>query len=472
MRYNENPCSEKNESDSVALSNKINERHEGNRLFLANHKYRTFLWLTDDSIISYQKLKADIGFAKELEQEDPTLFYALHRCRIIEGKVDSQNAAAAKKAELRQLAGYRVSAGSPFAPFRVIWEMTRRCNRKCWYCHSPSAEVGQRENGEYQLPLEKLYIIADRLAQAKVFEVTLSGGECLLRGEELFHLIQRLRSHKIATNIISNGLLVNTEYARRLKEYDVSVAISLDTYTESKQSITRGKGTFDAAVRAIKILLTCGIKVNVCCTLTRYNFDDLDRYIYFVKDLGVKTIILQNLIPSNDLNIYHSLKLTNDQENQLSALLPRLLTKHRDMFIQTTEVDFFSHLKYGTDSFEEGEYIPNPDNKLMSNSCSACHSGAFIDYLGNLYPCTSLRMLPMGSLLDSDLISLWMFSDNGRFVRELKRKTTYELLGCENCEFINRCSGGCRGEAYAMSGDWYALHDRCPIQRAKSGVNE
>lgn len=473
-----NHCTDGIDSEPVKVLEEVNERYEGNRLFLANHKYRTFLWLTGDSIIKFQQIKSDKNFAKKLEQDDPTLFYALHRCRIIEGNVNLEKAAAEKNKELRQLAGHRASAGSPFAPFRVLWEVTRRCNRKCLYCHSPATEVNchssaaEVANGNYELPLEKLYQIADRLAVAKVFEVTLSGGECLLRGDELFSLIQRLRSHKIATSIISNGLLVSSEYAHRLKAHDVSVAISLDTFSEAKQSITRGRGTFNFAIDAVKLLISVGISPGIICTLTRYNLEDLDQYFHFVKELGVKTVILQNLIPANDLDNYKSLQLTDEQENQLPTLLPMLLRKHKDIFIQTTGVDFFSQMMYGVDSFDEGEFVPNPHNTLMSKSCSACHTGAFIDYLGDFYPCTSLRMLPMGNLVDSDLIALWMLSSNGRFVRNIKNKTTNDLPGCSKCDYINKCSGGCRGEAYAISNDWYALHDRCPINRSQSRAIE
>jgi len=460
-------------TQSITFSDFINERHEGNKLFLGNHKYRTFLWLTGDGIVNYEKLKADIAFAHSLEKEDPELFYALHRCRIIEGDVSTKEASTKKQNELRQLGGYRISAGSSFAPFRVIWEVTRRCNLKCRYCHSPASDVRKvSKKEEYELPLDSLLAIADRLIDAKVFEVTLSGGECLLRGEELFVLINYLRSNKIAVNIISNGLLMTKSVVQRLKDNDVSVAISLDTYTEEDQLITRGEGTFSKAIKAIRLLLSYGVRVNIACTLTRFNFDSLDRFIEFCVGLGVKTVILQNLIPGSDLSIYEHLKLTNEQENKLPDLLPKLLKKYRETYIQTTEVDFFSHLFYDKNSFDEGEYLPNPNNNLMSNSCSACHTGGFIDYRGDLYPCTSFRMTPMGSLLETDLLSLWLLSKNAKFVRSIRSKTTHDLPDCVECEFVSKCSGGCRGEAFSLTGNWYALHDRCPIKRQKGEIRE
>ncbi|WP_319413210.1 radical SAM/SPASM domain-containing protein [uncultured Cohaesibacter sp.] len=443
------------------FSKDLNFRQEGDHLFLANSAVRSFMWLTGDASKLVLDCIKDPTLLVELREQDENLYASLLYCRIVLGDANFKKLEDFHETDRKQLTGYRPSAGAIFGPLRILWEVTRACNKKCIYCHAPAKPV-VKTHGKLRLDHNELLSIAQALADARVMEVTLSGGEAIMLGEDLFDIIKLLRSNNIATSLISNGALVTSDLVKRLQSYDVSVAISLDVHRADLQALTRGKDAFNHAVTALNLLEKHGIRRSVISTVTRYNADYFDDLIAFCHGLNIETMTFQNLIPTDDLDLFEALRLTKAQEEQLIKTVPALLRKWREMNIQFTEVDFFSRLQYGDDQFEQGEYIQDPDNHLMSRSCSACHTGAFIDYNGDMFPCTSMRMLKMGNLLTQSMQEMWMLSEASQFVRAIRSKTVADLPACKDCSYIDHCSGGCRGEAFTMFGDWQALHARCP----------
>lgn len=436
------------------------ERFEGDRLFLSNVRLNTILQLSGTAIDKYYRLKTHFeSHINGLKIHDHVLYQALCRCSILEDN-DAPLLATAGSTKRPLIRSAHGSLISKFAPLGILWEITPKCNLYCIYCHTSSPE--QHRKGIFQeLTFSQLMVIADRLISAGVFSVVLSGGEALLRGKDTFDLIHHLRDNKIFVSLLTNGFLLNEAAVSKLKEFGVVVGVSLDTYNEGKQAVTRGRAAFPAAVRAIKRLVDADAPFNVICTLTRHNYNDLDTFLDFVESLGTNSVAIQNLIPCESIQTYQDLKLTADQEASLPQYLPALIKRHPQLTINTTEVAIFAHLAIPTEDIFSDEDIGIRDNHLMGG-CSACRNGGFVDASGVFYPCTSLRMLPLGNLLDKDLFSLWIGSENASFVRELLSQTTDTLPECQDCRFREQCNSGCRGQAYTLNRDWYALHDRCP----------
>ena len=75
----------------------------------------------------------------------------------------------------------------------------------------------------------------------------------------------------------SNGKVINEEIAQRLAQIFVpeldSIQISLDGLKEQHDK-TRGKGSFDNAINAIKLLRKAGISVSINFTATKENLYD------------------------------------------------------------------------------------------------------------------------------------------------------------------------------------------------------
>lgn len=350
---------------------------------------------------------------------------------------------------------------SEHSPFTILWEITNRCNLECVYCH---ADIRARQKeGVRDIPFGRLLVVADKLIDARVFEVILTGGEPFLRRKDTLRLMAYLKRHSVHVGVISNGMLIDRNLAGALKSLDVSVAISLDASTEDIQRQTRGAGVHSRALEAIAMLVESGVRANAVCTLTRINYGDLENFLELLRGMSVKSVAIQNLAPFENVGAYHRLKLTREQEAALPQKIMGIKKTFPDMCINFTEVDTFAR----HEMVELNDR--NRDNRLMGG-CSACQRGAFIDAKGIMYPCASMRMLPMGSVLDSDVHSLWTKSRSSRFVRDMLAKTTDSMPQCGACRWKDHCSAGCRGQAYTLYGAWDALHDRCPMRYDPEGM--
>jgi pyrroloquinoline quinone biosynthesis protein E len=87
----------------------------------------------------------------------------------------------------------------PGAPIGLIAEVTHRCPLQCGYCSNPIA-LQPRE-----LPTESWLSVLDQAADLGVRQLHLTGGEPLLR-RDLATLVGRAHHHGIYTNLITSGL--------------------------------------------------------------------------------------------------------------------------------------------------------------------------------------------------------------------------------------------------------------------------
>ena len=96
------------------------------------------------------------------------------------------------------------------APNSVVWDITNRCNFKCRHCY-----VEAESGNEVEPSTEEAKAIMDQLKEAKVFTLSFSGGEPLLR-KDLYDLLQ-YATKSFVVDVATNGSLIDEETARELK---------------------------------------------------------------------------------------------------------------------------------------------------------------------------------------------------------------------------------------------------------------
>ena len=160
----------------------------------------------------------------------------------------------------------------PRTPLQVDLELTSRCNARCAYCYYLKNEGVRYED----LPTATWLAFFDELAAAKVLEATLAGGEPLMRPDFL-ELVDGLSRRNIRFRLLTNGWFVTPELAEELAATRrcASVQVSLDGSTAAVHERLRGRGTFEPALRAIRILQAAGLPTTVRATVHAGNLDDL-----------------------------------------------------------------------------------------------------------------------------------------------------------------------------------------------------
>ncbi|MGD9152209.1 MAG: radical SAM protein [Gammaproteobacteria bacterium] len=426
------------------LADYILLREEGQNIILFNQYNDATVKITADL---YKKIKK--GYLKDTE-ENKKIIYILHQNRLLDWE-QSYTSTSEKPQQSQQRTFYSpiMRLRSEINPINVLWAITSKCNLRCLYCFPDVKNVQQ---AFISLSLEEIDQITDQIIQSQALQVFISGGEPLLEAEKVWRIIEKLYKHNVKSGVLNNGTMINAGIIEKLKSYNTIVGISLDAHNEEINSITRGKGAFDKTVKGVKLLKQADIRTSVLITLSKYNFDSLEAHIKFLcDDMGINSIVIQDLRPFGSKIDYDKARLTMTQENKLYDKVMKITNRYSNVDFNLTELFLFPHSKYKT----------KKSGKIMQ--CPAGYNFAYIDFYGDMYPCTQLPTMKLGNVLqDGTITELWRSSKNMQKLRTLKTESICKIDGCADCSLNEFCDGGCRGEAVFSGRGLYGSASRCP----------
>lgn len=416
-------------------------RHENNGVLIFNKYNSAVLKITKSlfNLINQNTVPC--------EQKYTNAINILRQNNMLDDKCLNPRVKTSSKNKLNIPDGNLFSIKSKIAPITGLWAITPKCNLKCVYCFP---EINNLRHDHVELALEQLQTIAKQIVESRLFQLTISGGEAFLC-PHLWRIIPILHAADIKLTIITNGTSINTDIVKKLQRYQLITGVSLDAPNERINSITRGKGVFNKTLEGIRLLIKNKIPTVALVTITKFNFPTLEQHVEFLSDLGIKDITLQDLRPFGNKKNYTNYKLTNSQEMILYYTIKKILQNHRDISFNLSELFIF----------------PRKERKIPANGkimqCPAGDNFAYIDYDGNMYPCTNLPQIKLGNLLkDGNIMDLWQNSTGIKKLRSLKTEKIIKIHECSNCSMVEYCDGGCRGDALFYSNDLYGCASRCP----------
>lgn len=304
------------------------------------------------------------------------------------------------------------------APVNVTWEVTYACNLTCIHCLSDSGARGRSE-----LTTAQCMRVIDTLAEQKVFQFNIGGGEPFMR-PDFPDLMDYAHSKGMVTCISTNGTLIDKEMARRLDHKQVYIQVSLDGASPETNDPIRGQGSYQKVIQALECLKQRSIEVSVNTVLTRLNYPELDQLVRLAEDYGAK-LRVSRFRPSgrgkaswNDLNV----------SKQQMADFSQWLDRHLGV---STGDSFFS-------------VATEERRSLGLNMCGACKLTCCISPNGAVYPCAFLQEpeFRAGKVPEDDFADLWKHSPIFRSFRNL------EIKSCESCQRFHLCHGGCPAIAF------------------------
>lgn len=178
------------------------------------------------------------------------------------------------------------------APLNVHWELTNVCNLNCVHCYQ------QDDSHNRSLPSSgTLATIAQRIIDASVFEVTITGGEPLLV-PQLRELIRSFNEHGVRPHVTSNGMLVSDEVADWLASVDVTFQVSLDAADPDVHNRLRGsKRAFSAATAGVRRLVERGVNVSIAYCAMPSNLGQVAAVVDVADGLGVGRVCIGEVLP-------------------------------------------------------------------------------------------------------------------------------------------------------------------------------
>ena len=349
----------------------------------------------------------------------------------------------------------------------VFWNLTDLCNLNCTHCYSRS---GPGRTTEGELTTAEALGVIDDLADMGVPLILFSGGEPLLR-EDIWDLACHARDRGLKMALSTNGTLITTEVARRIRDCGIEYAgISLDgAGRETHDRFRHAPGAFEQATAAFAACKVAGLRCGVRVTLTKENCPELEALIDLALALGASRFCLYWLVPTGrGIDSYTRLQLDRDEVTEALSLLYRKAKEIDPAAMEFLTVDAPQDCIHLLASMEQDTSEDLADARGLLESlkggCSAGTRVANIDAQGNVYPCQFARSVEFhaGNVRDQPFSRIWSDAENPVLSRFREKQARFGGR-CSGCRHRDLCGGGCRVRAHAATGDFLAEDPFCYV---------
>ena len=331
------------------------------------------------------------------------------------------------------------------APTKVDLCVTARCNMKCKHCFASSlARAAAKET-----TLEELKHIIDRLHEAKVFSIILTGGEPLVRGD-FFDIVRYIKRYPVRLGLNTNAALVTDEISKRISESDFKsrISVSLDGSNKETYESLRGPGTFEPAIKGLENLLRHNKNVRPFSVVTRYNLNDLENIVKLVKSLGAPRIEFNSLMPGERAACYADMFLSATEKIEALEKILEL----KEIYGRYVSGSF---VRTATKAKKLRETRDEELLKLKAGLLQNCDAGfgmAAVRADAKVAPCYAMMDYVVGDLLKDSLKNIWRFSPELKEFRRMHDVSLDDIETCKECIYKGVCNAGCRAGAYYDSG--------------------
>lgn len=340
------------------------------------------------------------------------------------------------------------------------------CNLKCAYCYqNPYREAGNFNAGKPDLEaMKKTLKKAVKSGYGNRFSVF--GGEALVNPPELLEELWKFGLEELnqtSNGIQTNGALINDEWIRLFKKYNVHVGFSIDGPDELNDarwagSLESTREQTEKSISNLKRVLAEGLSASLIVTLHRDNIgtdDRVERLKSWLKEIheeGVKNIRIHVLEVDDDLSrrLYYV-----PFDRLVSVLLD--LWKWSRTEIPELQIDIF------TDILNEFEKADDNRATCLWRACDVYNTSSVYGVEGDGSTSNCGRVGKDGVP--------WIKADGTYHVRPIALyHTPPELGGCEGCEYFVYCKGNCPGTG--LDRDWRNKSEYCGVWKTLFAVLE
>jgi len=338
-------------------------------------------------------------------------------------------------------------------PSHPAWEITTACNLKCVHCHAYGGAAASDE-----LTTQEAKRMLDGLAGVAEFRMlAFTGGEPLVR-KDLFELMAYAQALGFTNTLATNATLIDDAVARDLRRQGVVIgAVSLDGFSAETHDSIRGQpGSFDAALRGMRALRRAGILLQVNITAMEYNLDQMDELIALVEEKGTGILLMYQLVPVGRGRGIGQAALDLGANERLIRFLAEAQRTTRAIMEPVAGPQYWPFLLQ-RDGIRAG--LPLRLAEAVFHGCSAGRGFGYIKPNGEVWPCPFIE-ISCGNVRERSFADIWTTAP---LLDDLRHRESRLKGRCGECEYRRLC-GGCRGRAWAVSGDYLAEDPSCFIR--------
>ncbi|MFD7458377.1 MULTISPECIES: pyrroloquinoline quinone biosynthesis protein PqqE [unclassified Streptomyces] len=332
----------------------------------------------------------------------------------------------------------------PARPWALLAELTHACPLHCGYCSNP-LELTRRSS---ELSAGQWTDVLRQAGELGVVHTHLSGGEPLLR-PDLEHIVAAAESAGIYTQLVTSGVGLDEARLAALTEAGLrSVQLSVQhADPDASDRIAVRRGSFAQKERAARLVRSAGLPLGLNVVLHRENLDAVDAVVELGLAWGVDRIELAN-------TQFYGWGLLNRD-----ALLPT-----RDQLARARAAVERWRERLSAASGPDLVWVV-PD--YFDGVAKPCMGGwgavsLTVSPDGTVLPCPAAAALPdldPPNVRDHPLAWIWDHSE--AFTRY--RGTDWMADPCRGCSRRDEDFGGCRCQAYALTGDASRTDPACQL---------
>ncbi len=317
-------------------------------------------------------------------------------------------------------------------PMGLVAELTHRCPLQCPYCANPTT----LHRAAAELDTATWRRILEEAAALGVLQLHFSGGEPTARKDliELVHTAARLGLY---CNLITSGVLLDQSSAHELARAGLDhVQVSFqDAEPGNSDRISGFVGGHARKLVAARAVKDAGMALTVNFVVHRQNAMRVPEMIALAEGLGAGRVEIAHVQ-------YHGWALPNRD-----ALLPN----RAELDNVTAAVEFARERLRGRLVID---YVVPDYHAARPKACMGGWGRRFITITpaGNALPCHVAESLPdieFPSVHEHSLETIW--NESSAFARF--RGTSWMPEPCQSCDRREIDWGGCRCQAFAMTGD-------------------
>ena len=325
----------------------------------------------------------------------------------------------------------RTNDSRPGPPLWLLLELTYRCPLHCVYCSNPTefAHTGDELGTD-----DWIRVLREARALGSV-QLGLSGGEPLLR-DDLEQIVSEAHALGFYINLITSGVGLNESRIGALKAAGLDhIQLSFQDSTRKMNDFLSSTRTFDLKSQVAALIKRYDYPMVLNVVLHRHNIDHVEQILDMAQQMGAEYV-----------------ELANTQYYGWAWLNRAQLMPSREQVRRAEEVTNGFRQRVGD---RMKVYFVVPD--YFERRPKACMNGLGSVFLtvapdGIALPCHAARMLPGLTLPSVREASVgWIWYDSPGFNHF--RGDAWMKEPCRSCPEKGRDFGGCRCQAYLLTGD-------------------
>lgn len=317
-------------------------------------------------------------------------------------------------------------------PLWLLAEVTYRCPLHCAFCYNPTDYDKHTQN---ELSTEQWIQALRDARKMGAIQLGISGGEPLLR-DDIEDIVIEARKLGYYSNLITSGVGLTEKRIQAFKEGGLDhIQLSMHDITEEINNFITNTKTFELKKKVAAMIKAHGYPMVLNVVIHRYNIGHMKEILEMAEALGADYIELAN-------TQYYGWSLVNR-----SQLMPL-----KEQIDEAERITNEFRAKVGNKMkifFVVPDYFGDRPKKCMNGWGEVF---MIVTANGDVLPCHSARVLPnmqFPNVRDSGLEYAW--KESPAFNKY--RGDDWMKEPCRSCSEKENDLGGCRCQAFLLSGD-------------------